>query len=137
MLLPSFFLKNHIRNLYEERLASYRKTFESHREVYCQNPLAQKLLTLQAEKEEIESRIKACDDEITVKQKELDHLTGNRVFGSLLSEFFFYTPPYIPELFLYQAKDSSTTEDLQQRYFINILDENLFYIIIYFFKRTL
>lgn len=35
---------------------------------------------LQAEKEEIESRIKACDDEITVKQKELDDFTGNKLF---------------------------------------------------------
>ncbi|XP_075896312.1 uncharacterized protein LOC142897694 isoform X2 [Nelusetta ayraudi] len=77
---------NHDMKVYEERLANYRKTFESHREHYCQNPLAQKLLTLQAQKEEIESRIKACDDEITMKQMELDQLT---------------------------AIDSSTTEDLQ------------------------
>lgn len=70
------------RKVYEERLANYRKTFESHKDHYCQNPLAQKLLTLQAEKEEIESRIKACDDEITMKQKELDLLTGNKLLGS-------------------------------------------------------
>ncbi|KAF3694944.1 hypothetical protein EXN66_Car010620 [Channa argus] len=42
----------------EERIASYRKTFQSHEECYYQNPLAQKLLKLQAEKETIECRIK-------------------------------------------------------------------------------
>ncbi|XP_036965497.1 protein SIX6OS1 isoform X2 [Acanthopagrus latus] len=62
--------------VYEERIASYWKIFQSHKEYYCQNPLAQKLLTLQAEKDEIESRIKACDDQITVKQKELELLTA-------------------------------------------------------------
>ncbi|XP_027146950.1 uncharacterized protein LOC109140364 [Larimichthys crocea] len=61
--------------VYEERAASYRKIFQSHKEHYCKDPLAQKLLMLQADKEEIESRIKACDDQITMKQKELDHLT--------------------------------------------------------------
>ncbi|XP_051260135.1 protein SIX6OS1 isoform X2 [Dicentrarchus labrax] len=73
---------NHDMEVYEERIASYRKIFSSHKEYYCQNPLAQKLLALQAEKEEIESRIKACDDQITVKQKEVDHLTGPAVNSS-------------------------------------------------------
>lgn len=68
------------RQVYEERIVSCRKTFQSHKEYYCKNPHAQKLLTLQAEKEGIESRIKACDDEITLKQKELDHLAGNKHF---------------------------------------------------------
>ncbi|XP_070694467.1 protein SIX6OS1, partial [Pempheris klunzingeri] len=68
--------------VYEERIASYWKIFQSHKEYYCQNPLAQKLFTLQAEKEEIESRIKACDYQITVKQKEVDHLTGNKFNSS-------------------------------------------------------
>uniref|UniRef100_UPI0037E895BB protein SIX6OS1 n=1 Tax=Semicossyphus pulcher TaxID=241346 RepID=UPI0037E895BB len=66
---------NHDMEVYEERIASYKKTFQSHKNYYCQNPLAQKLLTLQAEKEEIESRIKACEEQITMKQKELDNLT--------------------------------------------------------------
>nr|XP_046259094.1 restin homolog isoform X2 [Scatophagus argus] len=67
---------NHDMEVYEERIANYRKTFQSHKQYYCQSPLAQNLLMLRAEKEEIESRIKACDDEITLKQKELDHLTA-------------------------------------------------------------
>lgn len=33
---------------------------------------------LQAEKEKTECRIKAWNDQITLKQKELDHLTGNK-----------------------------------------------------------
>ncbi|XP_041857658.1 uncharacterized protein LOC121650280 [Melanotaenia boesemani] len=65
--------------LCEERISSCRNTFQSHKEYYYQNPLAQKLLLLQAEKEEIECRIKACDDHITLKQKELDLLTGPAV----------------------------------------------------------
>lgn len=78
--VDSFLICYPTREVYEERIASYRKIFRSHKEYYCQNPLAQKLLMLQAEKEEIESRIKACDVEITVKQKELDHFTGNTFF---------------------------------------------------------
>lgn len=70
--------------MYEERLASYRKTFEKHKEYYCKNPLVQKHLTLQAQKGEIESRIKVCDDEITLRQKELERLTGNELYWSLL-----------------------------------------------------
>ncbi|KAM7407578.1 hypothetical protein PAMA_003345 [Pampus argenteus] len=75
------------REVYEERISSYRKTFQSHKDYYCQNPLAQKLLTLQAEKEEIEFRIKACDDQITMKQMELENLTGNKLFISSESTF--------------------------------------------------
>ncbi|XP_037344410.2 uncharacterized protein LOC119228674 [Pungitius pungitius] len=71
--------------VHEERMASCRKTFQSHKEYYCKNPLAQKLLTLQAEKEEIESRIRGCDDQIAMKQKELDQLTGPAV-NSFLPE---------------------------------------------------
>ncbi|XP_047456834.1 uncharacterized protein LOC125017557 isoform X2 [Mugil cephalus] len=68
--------------IYEERIASYRRTFQSHQEYYFQDPLAQKLLMLQAEKEEIDRRIRACDDQIKMKQRELDHLTGNKRFMS-------------------------------------------------------
>ncbi|XP_040003624.1 uncharacterized protein LOC120801129 isoform X2 [Xiphias gladius] len=70
---------NHDMEVYEERIASYRKIFQSHQEYYCQHPLAQKLLKLQAEKDEVECRIKACDEQITMKQTELDHFTGPAV----------------------------------------------------------
>ncbi|KAM6934196.1 uncharacterized protein FYW49_000489 [Xenentodon cancila] len=70
---------NHDSVVYEERISSYQKTFQSHKECYLENPLAQKLLMLQTEKEEIEKRIRACDDQITVKQAELDRLTGPAV----------------------------------------------------------
>ncbi|XP_035859779.1 protein SIX6OS1 isoform X1 [Sander lucioperca] len=73
---------NHDMEVYEERIASYRKTFQLHKEYYYQNTLAQKLLTLQTEKEEIECRIKTCDEQITMKQKELDHLAGPAVDSS-------------------------------------------------------
>ncbi|KAM6955787.1 uncharacterized protein PEZ65_005508 [Lycodopsis pacificus] len=65
--------------VYEERITGCRKTFQSHKEYYYQNPAAQNLLTLQADKEEVEFRIKACDDQIMMKQKELDQLTGPAV----------------------------------------------------------
>ena len=80
-----FTLCNPTRKAYEEKIASYRKVFQKHKEHYCRNPLAQKLLKLQAEKEEIESRIKGCDDEITMNQEELAHLTGNKLFISSLA----------------------------------------------------
>ncbi|XP_029967138.1 uncharacterized protein LOC115402754 isoform X2 [Salarias fasciatus] len=67
------------KDVYEERIASYRATFQSHKEYYLQNPLAQKLLMAQAEKEEIECRLKICDDQITMKQIELDRLTDPKV----------------------------------------------------------
>ncbi|XP_063743837.1 uncharacterized protein LOC134867304 isoform X2 [Eleginops maclovinus] len=73
---------NHDIEVYEERIASYRKVFQSHKEYYYQHPLAQKLLGLRAEKEEIESRIMAWDDQITTNQKELDHFTGPEVDSS-------------------------------------------------------
>ncbi|KAM9346852.1 uncharacterized protein ABDE67_011166 [Symphorus nematophorus] len=77
---------NRDKEVYEERIASYKKIFQSHKGYYCQNPLAQKLLTLQAEIEKIESRIKACDDQITMKQKELDSLTEQRCQHVMHSE---------------------------------------------------
>ncbi|KAM8855052.1 uncharacterized protein AB9W97_020137 [Spinachia spinachia] len=76
---------NHDLDVHEERMASCRKTFQSHKEYYCKNPLAQRLLTLQAEKDEIECRIRACDDQITMKQKELDQLTAPAI-NSFLPE---------------------------------------------------
>ncbi|XP_034042429.1 protein SIX6OS1-like [Thalassophryne amazonica] len=73
---------NHDMREYEERIASCRKTFQEHKEYYTQNPLAQKLLMTQAEKEEIESRIKVCDDQITMKQQELDKLKGQAAISN-------------------------------------------------------
>ena len=75
-----FFICDPTREVYEERISSCRITLKSHKESYFQNPLAQELLALQAEKEEIEHRIEACDDQLTMKQKELDLLTSNRLF---------------------------------------------------------
>lgn len=80
-----FFIFNLSREVYEEKITSYRKIFQSHKEYYYQNPLAQKLLELQAEKEAIECRVKVYDEQITMKQKELDHLTGDKPFLSLLT----------------------------------------------------
>ncbi|KAM9710448.1 uncharacterized protein ACNS7B_024324 isoform 2-T2 [Menidia menidia] len=69
----------HDLEVYEEKMSSCRKTFQSHKEYYLQEPLAQELLKLQTEKEEIEHRIKTCDDHIAGKQKELDLLTAPAV----------------------------------------------------------
>ncbi|XP_026232016.1 uncharacterized protein LOC113173014 isoform X2 [Anabas testudineus] len=77
---------NHDMEVYEERIISYRKIFQSHKEYYYQNPLAQKLLMLQAEKEATDCRIKICDEQITIKQKELDHLTGPAAISSSTEE---------------------------------------------------
>uniref|UniRef100_A0A2I4BWR2 Uncharacterized protein LOC106523338 isoform X2 n=1 Tax=Austrofundulus limnaeus TaxID=52670 RepID=A0A2I4BWR2_AUSLI len=65
--------------VFEERISSNRKTLQSHKDYYHQNPLAQKLLARQSEKEKIEDRIKAWDDQIMTKQKELEHLTDSTV----------------------------------------------------------
>lgn len=63
---------------HEERIANYKKILQDHKDYYYNNPLAQKLLALQSQRVEIESQIKACDDQISVAQKELDMLTGNK-----------------------------------------------------------
>ncbi|XP_034549581.1 protein SIX6OS1 isoform X2 [Notolabrus celidotus] len=67
---------NHDLVTHEERIAEYKKKYQQHKDFHYNSPLAQKLLAMQAENEEIESRIKACDDQITMKQKELYILTG-------------------------------------------------------------
>ncbi|XP_011608970.2 uncharacterized protein isoform X3 [Takifugu rubripes] len=59
----------------EKKYTSCKNTFQSYKEYYCQHPLAQKLLKLQSDKEGIERRIKAYDEEITIKEKSLAHLT--------------------------------------------------------------
>uniref|UniRef100_A0AAV2K3R2 Uncharacterized protein n=1 Tax=Knipowitschia caucasica TaxID=637954 RepID=A0AAV2K3R2_KNICA len=60
---------------YEKRIASYKSTLQSYKEYYYKNPLAQKLLGLQAENREIETNIKCYDDLLALKQSELDNLT--------------------------------------------------------------
>ncbi|XP_035532935.1 protein SIX6OS1 isoform X2 [Morone saxatilis] len=115
---------NHDMEVYEERIASYRKIFNSHKEYYCQNPLAQKLLALQAEKEEIECRIKACDDQITMKQKEVEHLTGPAVNSSstekLPDSFFDQQLLTEPE----KQPDPPTEEDMDSSIDISSLHLN-------------
>ncbi|XP_068184935.1 protein SIX6OS1 [Antennarius striatus] len=71
---------------YEERIASYKETFRLHEEYHCQSPMAQHLLMLLADKQEIESRIKACDEEIALNQKELDHFYGPVVNSAAAEE---------------------------------------------------
>ncbi|CAB1348783.1 unnamed protein product, partial [Coregonus sp. 'balchen'] len=65
-----------LQKVYQERIERYRKVFQKHKESYWQNPLAKQLLMIQSEKEELESRIKACEDQITAKEKALQDLRG-------------------------------------------------------------
>lgn len=62
--------------MFQERLESYWKIFQERKEEYLQNPLAKKLLKIQAENEEIEKRIRAKDEEIIAKEKESKALQG-------------------------------------------------------------
>ncbi|XP_073329559.1 uncharacterized protein [Pagrus major] len=110
--------------VYEERIASYRRTFQSHKEYYCQNPLAQELLMLQAEKEEIESRIKACDDQITVKQKELELLTGPAVNSSSTEKLPDSVPGQQPITEPEKQLDALTEEDSDSSIDISSLNLN-------------
>ena len=64
------------RKEYEERIASYRNVFQQHKEFYCRNPLAKQLLAIQSEKEDIEGRIKALEDQIALKQEDV---LGNHI----------------------------------------------------------
>ncbi|XP_041663400.1 protein SIX6OS1 [Cheilinus undulatus] len=82
--------------VFEEKIADCKKKFQSYKDFYCQSPLAQKLLALQAENEEIESRIKACDDQISVKQKELDNLRGPGAHSSAAENLSDSTPEQQP-----------------------------------------
>ncbi|XP_076021298.1 uncharacterized protein LOC143012121 [Genypterus blacodes] len=65
---------NHDMEVYEARIVNYRKTYEEHKEYFYENPLAQKLLKLQAEKENLERQLEACEDQI--KQKQLETVLG-------------------------------------------------------------
>ncbi|XP_053537092.1 protein SIX6OS1 isoform X2 [Ictalurus punctatus] len=69
---------------FQERMENYWKIFQQYKEEYLQNPLATKLLQIQAENEEIEKRIRAKEEEIIAKEKELkalqvDHETCDSV----------------------------------------------------------
>ena len=57
-------------------MASYRNVFQQHKESYCRNPLAKQLLAIQSEKEDIEGRIKALENQIALKQEDV---LGNHI----------------------------------------------------------
>ncbi|XP_073701250.1 uncharacterized protein [Garra rufa] len=57
--------------IFQERIESYKNVFQQYKDRYCQNSLAQKLLKIQAENEEIERRIRATEEQILEKEKEL------------------------------------------------------------------
>ncbi|XP_042587841.1 eukaryotic translation initiation factor 5B isoform X2 [Cyprinus carpio] len=54
--------------IFQERMESYRNVFQQYKDRYCQNSLAQKLLKIQAENEEIERRIRATEEQILEKE---------------------------------------------------------------------
>ncbi|XP_035249280.1 neurofilament medium polypeptide isoform X1 [Anguilla anguilla] len=68
---------SHDAKMYQERTENYRKVFEQHKARYYENPLVQKLVKAQTEKEEIERRIRACEGQIVAKENELQTLQGN------------------------------------------------------------
>ncbi|KAI2660919.1 Protein SIX6OS1 [Labeo rohita] len=57
--------------IFQERIESYKNVFQQYKDRYCQNSLAQKLLKIQAENEEIERRIRATEEQILEKEREL------------------------------------------------------------------
>ncbi|XP_026126914.1 uncharacterized protein LOC113108229 isoform X1 [Carassius auratus] len=57
--------------IFQERMESYRNVFQQYKDRYCQNSLAQKLLKIQGENEEIERRIRATEEQILEKEREL------------------------------------------------------------------
>ncbi|XP_046902979.1 uncharacterized protein LOC124485417 isoform X1 [Hypomesus transpacificus] len=67
---------NQEKKVYQERIESYKKVFQKYKEYYCESPLAKKLLMIQSENEEIERRIKACDGQIRMREKELEDQHG-------------------------------------------------------------
>lgn len=58
-------------------MENYWKIFQQQKEEYLQNPLAAKLMKSQAQIEEIEGNIRALEEEIIAKEKELKALQGN------------------------------------------------------------
>ncbi|XP_016406498.1 protein SIX6OS1 [Sinocyclocheilus rhinocerous] len=72
--------------IFQERMESYRNVFQQYKDRYCQNSLAQKLLKIQAEKEEIERRIRATEEQILEKERELMAALGNSPVFKYLRE---------------------------------------------------
>ncbi|XP_017546938.1 coiled-coil domain-containing protein 18 [Pygocentrus nattereri] len=64
--------------VFQERIENYKAVFQQCKEEYCKNPLAKKLLSFQAENEEIEKRIRAKEEQITAIEKELKDLQGGQ-----------------------------------------------------------
>ncbi|CAM4600017.1 unnamed protein product [Leuciscus chuanchicus] len=62
--------------MFQERIESYRSVFQQYKDRYCQNSQAQKLLKAQAENEEIERRMRAIEEQIMEKDKELTAALG-------------------------------------------------------------
>ncbi|XP_072542395.1 uncharacterized protein [Salminus brasiliensis] len=60
--------------VFQERIDNYRNIFQQYKEEYSQNPLAKKLLNIQAKNEELEKSIQAKEEEIIAKEKELKDL---------------------------------------------------------------
>lgn len=65
--------------MFQERIESYRSVFQQYKDRYCQNSQAQKLLKAQAENEEIERRMRAIEEQIMEKERELTAALGNSV----------------------------------------------------------
>lgn len=63
-------------------MESYRNVFQQYKDRYCQNSLAQKLLKIQAENEEIERRIRATEEQILEKERLLMAALGNSPVSS-------------------------------------------------------
>lgn len=70
--------------MYHERVENYKVVLNKHKEQYHRHPLAQKLLKIQAENEEIERRIRACEDLIAAGEKERMALQGNLLSNILM-----------------------------------------------------
>ncbi|KAL6484447.1 hypothetical protein MHYP_G00064920 [Metynnis hypsauchen] len=64
--------------VFQERIENYKAVFQQYKEEYCKNPLAKKLLSIQAENEDIEKRIRAKEEQITAIEKELKDLQGGQ-----------------------------------------------------------
>ncbi|XP_028846314.1 uncharacterized protein LOC114796456 isoform X2 [Denticeps clupeoides] len=57
--------------VHQERTEDYREVLQKHREQYCRHPLAERLVAVQAENEQTEQRIRACEDQIAAAARQL------------------------------------------------------------------
>lgn len=62
---------------FDKRISFARATLQSYKEFYYDNPLAQKLLELQAEIKELQAKSKSYDEQIASKQEELKKLKAS------------------------------------------------------------